>query len=521
MPLPETINLERPARREHGDWSSNVALATAKKAGWNPRELAGQLAEILNADLPAHVTSVEIAGPGFVNFRLADSWLHDVLVEVVARRVSTATPAPTSAPARKVMVEFVSANPTGPLHAGHGRGAAYGDSLARVLERVRLRRHPRELPQRPRHADAAVRRVARGPPAGRGRARGRLPRPVHHRLGRRDPRARRLDELLEWGEARAVEDHRETLARMNVHFDPGSASGRWSSPAPSRPTLADLRERGVVYDHDGAVWLRTTDFGDDKDRVLVKSDGEFTYLLPDIAYHRDKFARGFDLLIDVWGADHHGYVPRMKAAMQALGHDPDELECADHPAGQPAPGRRAGALLQADRRHHRAAPTCSTRSAPTRPGSPTCCSRSTPPRPSTSTSSRARPRTTRSSTSRWPTPGSGRSSGWPPSGASSASRSSRSTSRCSSTSASSTCCACCPSCPTRWWWRPPTGRRTASPRGCASSPARSTASTTTATSWVRACSPSSPRPGCGWSRRPRSAWPSGSTCSGSARPSQM
>ena len=126
QPLPDAINLERPARREHGDWSSNVALATGKRAGWNPRELAGRIAEILNADLPPHVVSVEIAGPGFVNFRLADSWLHDVLTEVLEAGADGFARSSVGS-GTKVLVEFVSANPTGPLHAGHGRGAAYGD----------------------------------------------------------------------------------------------------------------------------------------------------------------------------------------------------------------------------------------------------------------------------------------------------------------------------------------------------------------------------------------------------------
>jgi arginyl-tRNA synthetase len=327
-PLPETINLERPARREHGDWSSNVALAAAKRAGWNPRELAGKLAEILNADPPAHVTAVEIAGPGFVNFRLADSWLHDVALEVLDHGVKGYARSSVGTGTR-VQVEFVSANPTGPLHAGHGRGAAYGDSLGRILERcgyevsresylndrgvqmqkfidsLEARRRGDEPPADGYHGQYVIDWAAD------------IPENIVDR-----------DELWEWGEARAVEDHREVLARMNVHFDHWFSERSMVASGAIETTLADLRERGVVYDHDGAVWLRSTDYGDDKDRVLVKSDGEFTYLLPDIAYHRDKYARGFDLLIDVWGADHHGYVPRMKAAMQALGHDPAELECA-------------------------------------------------------------------------------------------------------------------------------------------------------------------------------------------------
>ncbi len=131
---------------------------------------------------------------------------------------------------------------------------------------------------------------------------------------------------MEWGEARAIEDHRQVLDALDIHFDTWFSERSLVESGAMEATLDDLRARGVVVDADGAVWLRSTDFGDDKDRVLVRSDGEPTYLLPDIAYHRDKFARGFDLLIDVWGADHHGYVPRMKAAMQAVGHDPAELE---------------------------------------------------------------------------------------------------------------------------------------------------------------------------------------------------
>ena len=323
-PLPDVINLERPARREHGDWSSNVALAAGKKAGWNPRELAGRLAEILSADPPAHVTSVEIAGPGFVNFRLADSWLHDVLRDVLDAGVDGYARS-TVGEGRRVMIEFVSANPTGPLHAGHGRGAAYGDSLARLLERcgymvwrenylndrgVQMQKFVASLAARQRHE-----------PVPEGGYQGQY-------IGDWAQEVPEGADLLEWGESRAVEDHRETLALMHVHFDNWFSERSMVDSGAIGQTLADLRDRGVVYDADGAVWLRSTDYGDDKDRVLVKSDGEYTYLLPDIAYHRDKYGRGYDLLIDVWGADHHGYVPRMKAAMQALGHDPAELECA-------------------------------------------------------------------------------------------------------------------------------------------------------------------------------------------------
>ena len=322
-PLPESINLERPARREHGDWSSNVALATAKRSGWNPRELAGRIAESLNADLPAHVLSVEVAGPGFVNFRLADSWLHDVLVEVIDGGVDSFARSTTGV-GTKVLVEFVSANPTGPLHAGHGRGAAYGDSLARILSRCGYEvsrenyLNDRGTQMQLFVASLAARQRGENVPEGGYQGQYIIDWAAEVPEGA---------DLMEWGEARAVADHRSTLTRMSVEFDSWFSERSMVDSGAIEVTLADLRERGVVYDHEGAVWLRSTDHGDDKDRVLIKSDGEFTYLLPDIAYHRDKFTRGFDLLIDVWGADHHGYVPRMKAAMQSLGHDPAELEC--------------------------------------------------------------------------------------------------------------------------------------------------------------------------------------------------
>jgi arginyl-tRNA synthetase len=321
-PVPDAIHLERPARREHGDWSSNVALATAKKAGRNPRELAGELAEILNAAPPAHVTSVEVAGPGFVNFRLADSWLHDVLADVLGQGVEHYARLDLGAGTR-VMVEFVSANPTGPLHAGHGRGAAYGDSLARVLERcgyeVARENYLNDRGTQMQLFAASLEARRDGRPVPEGGYQGEY---IVEWAAEMPADA----DALAWGEARAIEDHRETLARMHIEFDRWFSETTLVDSGAIEVTLADLRAKGGVYEADGAVWLRSTDFGDDKDRVLVKSDGEFTYLLPDIAYHRDKFERGFDLLVNVWGADHHGYVGRMKAAMQLLGHDPDELE---------------------------------------------------------------------------------------------------------------------------------------------------------------------------------------------------
>jgi arginyl-tRNA synthetase len=316
-PLPDTVNLERPARREHGDWSSNVALATAKKAGRNPRELAQQLADHLQANRPPHVTAVEIAGPGFLNFRLAETWLHDVLRDVVGGGVEGYA-RPDLGHGLRTNVEFVSANPTGPLHAGHGRGAVFGDSVARLLERCNYAvtrefyLNDRGVQMQNFAASLAARRAGADLPAD-GYAGQYIVDWAAEMPADADP--------LEWGYERALRDQRQVLGALRIYFDVWSSERELVNAGAVERTLAELRARDMVYDQDGAVWLRSTQFGDDKDRVLVKSDGQFTYLLPDVAYHRDKYSRRFELLLDVWGADHHGYIPRMRAALQALGHD--------------------------------------------------------------------------------------------------------------------------------------------------------------------------------------------------------
>jgi len=318
---PAEIHLERPARREHGDWSSNVALASAKRAGRNQRELAQELAAVLVADPPPHVERVELAGPGFVNFHLRNSWLHDVLHEVVEAGEERYARYEFGDGTR-VNVEFVSANPTGPAHAGHARGAAHGDSLARLLERCgylvsrEFYINDRGVQMQKFGASLAARKAGEDVPDDGYKGQYIVDWAAEMPDGA-DP--------VEWGEQRAIADQQEVLASFNVHFDRWFSERSMVDAGAIEATLDDLRAHGVVFEDDGATWLRSTDFGDDKDRVLIKSDGELTYLLPDIAYHRDKFSRA-DRLVNVWGADHHGYIPRMRAAMQALGHDPSELE---------------------------------------------------------------------------------------------------------------------------------------------------------------------------------------------------
>jgi arginyl-tRNA synthetase len=320
-PVPDTIPVERPRDRSHGDWSSPVALGVAKKAGRNPRELGEQLVATLEGSPPPHVTGVELAGPGFVNFRLADTWLHDVLTDVIEAGVDGYARSDVGE-GRSVNIEFVSANPTGPLHAGHGRWAAYGDSLARLLERCGHTVH-REFYLNDRGvqtelfaASLAARKAGEEPPDD-----GYLGAYVADWAAEMpddaDPRA--------WGLERAHRDHVEVLEAMHVVFDTYASERELVDRGAMDDALRTLRDSGHVYEEDGAVWLRTTDYVDDQDRVLIKSDGAPTYFLPDIGYHREKYARG-DLLIDILGADHHGYVARMRSALLALGYDADDYE---------------------------------------------------------------------------------------------------------------------------------------------------------------------------------------------------
>ena len=334
-PLPTTVQLERPGNPDHGDWSTNVALASAKAAGRNPRELGTQLAECLLAAPPAHVVGVEVAGPGFVNFHLADSWLHEVLADVVAAGVDGWARHDDGVGTR-VIVEFVSANPTGPLHAGHGRGACYGDSVARLYDRCgydvvrEFYINDRGLQMQNFAASLAARVAGRD-----------VPEDGYHGQYIDDWAAEMVAETsggtgdgpggaadpMEWGYARALASHRSVLESLSIDFDSWFSERSMIASGAIDATLADLQAVGAVYEEGGAVWLRSTDHGDDKDRVLFKSDGEPTYLMPDVAYHRDKFGRA-DRLVNVFGADHHGYVARMHAAMALLGHDPAELEIA-------------------------------------------------------------------------------------------------------------------------------------------------------------------------------------------------
>jgi arginyl-tRNA synthetase len=325
-PVPDGVVVERPARREHGDWSTNAALVTSKAAGRNPRELAQELIDRLDAarqatGSPPHVEAMEIAGPGFVNFRLAPTWLHDVLGDVVdAGRDGYARLDFGGGSA--VNIEFVSANPTGPIHAGGGRWGAYGDSLARIMTRCGY------VPHKEFYVNDRGNQTELFGLSLLARKHGhRVPEGGYHGGYIEDWAAEMPDgvDATAWGIERSLQDARETLAAMNVEFDTWSSERALVETGAEGEVLDRLKQSGLVYESDGATWLKTSEFGDSEDRVLIKSDGNYTYFTPDIAYHLDKYSRG-DLLIDILGADHHGYAPRMRAALMALGRPEDSFE---------------------------------------------------------------------------------------------------------------------------------------------------------------------------------------------------
>jgi arginyl-tRNA synthetase len=322
--------LERPPKPELGDYSSNAAMLLARYLSDNPRAVAERLRAELeaNQELAPDLERIEVAGPGFVNFFLADSWYLQALGRLLDAGEDLG-PGPTEAP-EKVLVEFVSANPTGPIHVGTGRHAAYGDSLVRLLEaaghEVRREYYVNDAgSQIGRFADSIAARMRGEEPPEDGYA-GEYVIEIAERLraGGVDPSDR--EALEKQGIAAMLKGMSETLERFGVRFDNWFSERSLYAKGEVDTALAELEKRGHTYRSEDALWLRTTDFGDDKDRVLIRSNGEATYLTPDIAYHWDKLQRGFDRLIDVLGADHHGYVARIRAAIEALGADPARFE---------------------------------------------------------------------------------------------------------------------------------------------------------------------------------------------------
>jgi arginyl-tRNA synthetase len=326
-----TPTLERPPRDEFGDYSTNAAMLLAPALGEGPREIAERLAGELDERLGAQLDRVEVAGPGFLNLFLSDAWYRRAAAGLAGAGDALARPAEPLG--GRVLVEFVSANPTGPLTAASGRHAAYGDAVARALDfsgaAVEREYYVNDVGgQIGLFADSIAARM-RGEPVPEEGYQGEYVAELAERLAAEGIEPTDGDALERRGAELMRESIHDTLKRYGVEFDTWSSERSLRDAGALERALADLRQAGHAYESEGATWLRATNFGDDKDRVLVRSGGESTYFLSDVAYHRDKLERVPDAhMIDVLGADHHGYVERLGAGLAALGFDPERLEVA-------------------------------------------------------------------------------------------------------------------------------------------------------------------------------------------------
>ena len=334
-----SIAVEIPKAAANGDFSTNVAMTMASAQKKPPREVATILTEHLN-DPEGFLAKVEIAGPGFINFFVAPNCWYEVLksVHVENHRYGTST----FGNGKRIQVEFVSANPTGPLHVGHGRCAAVGDTLAAVLEasgydvereyyvndsgrqihtlgnsvflRYRqLHGHDIEFP-----ADAYQGDYIKD-----------LAQAVSSREGTRLldlPEDEAIENCAKFAAGEILKEIKADLDAFNVSFDCWFSEQYLFDSKSVTQAVSELKEKGIIYEHDGALWFRTSDYGDEKDRVAVRGNGLTTYFASDIAYHKNKFERGFHRIIDVWGADHHGYIPRVSASVEAMGYNKEKLK---------------------------------------------------------------------------------------------------------------------------------------------------------------------------------------------------
>jgi arginyl-tRNA synthetase len=363
---PPEIVLTKPKQKEHGDFATNLALQVAGRVGRPPLEVA----EIIVANLPTSdvIESKQIARPGFINFRVRDDWLHRALRDVAAQGAAYGRSEPSG---RRVQVEFVSANPTGPLHVGQARNAALGDALARLLEftgwDVTREYYFNDAGgQMDRFGESvvarylqAVGREAEVPDDG---YHGAYLADIAEDILRADgpsladlPPDERMVRLRDEAVRRVLPQVRSTLDRFGLRFDVYTSERTLAERGEIEMAVQRLRRAGLAYDAEGAVWFRSTDFGDDKDRPLIRSNGRHTYFAADCAYVIDKFSRGFDHVVYVWGADHHGDVARVRGAAQALGYDPSSLEFVIYQwvaflrDGEPVPmSRRAGTFVTLD-----------------------------------------------------------------------------------------------------------------------------------------------------------------------------
>ena len=334
--LPEVL-LEVPPQKEFGDFATNFAMQSARALKCNPRMIAQAVVDNMDC---AYVEKMEIAGPGFINFYLKQDWIYDVLAGIIAEGENYGNL--VSDCKEKIQVEYVSANPTGPLHVGHGRGAAVGSALANLMKAAGMD-VSREF-----YINDAGNQINNLAASVNARYLEQLGQTVEfpengyhgHDIIETAERIVRIygDRFLNMSEEERLQEFRtialkeklaalkEDLEAFNVTYDHWFSEQTLHDANAIKSACDLLTKRGYLYEQDGALWLKATEYGDDKDRVVIRDNGIPTYFAADIAYHRDKYARGFDRVINLWGADHHGYIARMKAAVGALGYHPDQLE---------------------------------------------------------------------------------------------------------------------------------------------------------------------------------------------------
>lgn len=336
--IPNVV-LETPKEKAHGDYSTNMAMQLTKIAKKAPKMIAEAIIENFDTS-KASIEKMEIAGPGFINFYMNNSYLAELIPTILEAGEKYGES--TFGKGEKIQVEFVSANPTGDLHLGHARGAAVGDSLCNILAKAGY-----DVSREYYINDAGnqINNLALSVEARYFQALGiekEMPADGYHGediigIGKTladeygdkfvmESAEVRFDFFREYGLKVEMEKLKKDLENFRVGFDVWYSETSLYHNGKIDTALETLKERGHIYEEDGATWFRSTELGDDKDRVLIKQDGSYTYLTPDIAYHKDKLERGFEKLINIWGADHHGYIPRMKAAIEALGYNRDQLE---------------------------------------------------------------------------------------------------------------------------------------------------------------------------------------------------
>ncbi|EHD0842629.1 arginine--tRNA ligase [Staphylococcus pseudintermedius] len=335
--IPE-IKIEIPKDTKNGDYATNIAMVLTKLAKRNPREIAQLIVDHLDTEA-AHVKKIDIAGPGFINFYLDSSYLNAVIDQ--ALELDTQFGRVAESKHKKILVEYVSANPTGDLHIGHARNAAVGDTLCNILDAAGydvtreyyINDAGNQITNLAKSIEARylqhLGQKAEMPADG---YHGQDIKNIGADLAKKQPNLmdlsddERLKTFRQLGVDYEMAKLKQDLADFNIHFDNWFSETSLYEKGEIKAVLERMKENGYTYEQDGATWLRTTDFKDDKDRVLIKKDGTYTYFLPDIAYHYDKFQRGNDNLINLFGADHHGYINRLKASLETFGVDSDRLE---------------------------------------------------------------------------------------------------------------------------------------------------------------------------------------------------